>query len=142
MTKWTAAGPYVETDDTLAQDPGSHARAWKTFDTDDRGAIVSGRLIDYHGRRSVAYFRTQVSSKTTHRAELRLSTVDDLAVWLNGTLQAFVARSDAAWFDFLRNAVHKPQSVPLELHGGDNELVLRVRGGVYASGGFFAAVVD
>jgi hypothetical protein len=141
LTEWTVAGPFTAGDDSLAQSPERHARQWRPFETDDRGAVVSGRVVDYHGPNTVAYYRTRVRSETDRRAELRLSTVDDLAIWLNGRLHSHVARGDAAWFDFLQNPSRKPQSIPLELKAGINELVLRVRGGVYASGGFFAAVV-
>ena len=141
LTEWTVAGPFTETDDTLAQSPERYAGKWRPFETDDRGAVVSSRVVDYHGRNTVAYFGTGIRSETARRAELRLSTVDDLAIWLNGRFHSFVPRGDAAWFDFLRNPERKPLSIPLELTPGTNELVMRVRGGVYASGGFFAAVV-
>ena len=141
LTEWTVAGPFTETDDTLAQSPERYAGKWRPFETDDRGAVVSSRVVDYHGRNTVAYFGTGIRSETARRAELRLSTVDDLAIWLNGRFHSFVPRGDAAWFDFLRNPERKPLSIPLELTPGTNELVMRVRGGVYASGGFFASVV-
>ena len=142
VTEWTVAGPFTETDDRLAQSPERYAREWRPFATDDRGAVVSGRVVDYHGPKTVAYYRTRIDAQTARGVELRLSTVDDLAIWLNGRFHSIVPRGDAAWFDFLRNPSHKPQAIPLGLDAGTNELVLRVRGGVYGSGGFFAAVVN
>ena len=41
-------------------------------------------------------------------------------------------------FDFPSNPAHRGQRIPVPLQRGDNHLVLRVRGGVYASGGFYA----
>ena len=142
LTDWAVAGPLTHTDDRLAQTPGQYANKWRRFDTDSRGAVVSSRVVDYHGPNTVAYFRTRVPAWTDHTAELRLSTIDDLAIWLNGRLRAHVARSGAAWFDFLQNPAREAQSIPLPLKSGTNELVVRVRGGVYGSGGFFAAIVD
>lgn len=142
LTEWAVAGPFTETEDGLAQRPERYRSKWRRFETDDRGAVISGRVVDYHGSNTVAYFRTGVRAETARVVELRLSTVDDLAIWLNGRFNAYVARGDAAWFDFLRNPAHTPQSIRLQLQAGTNELVFRVRGGVYASGGFFAAVVE
>ena len=133
------SGPLEESDDRVAQHPSS--AAWTKFATDDRGAVVTGRVVDYHGRRTVAYFRTGMESAAAADAELQISTADDLAVWVNGRFESFVSRQDAAWFDFSSNKAHAPRRVPLTLNAGRNEIVLRVRGGVYASGGFFARIV-
>jgi hypothetical protein len=40
-----------------------------------------------------------------------------------------------------RTPAHAGRRVPLDLARGANEVVVRVRGGVYASGGFFARVM-
>lgn len=45
-----------------------------------------------------------------------------------------------AWYDFWTNENHAGQRIPVELIAGENEIVIRVRGGVHASGGFFARV--
>lgn len=67
---------------------------------------------------------------------------DDLALWVNGRFHWFIPRRSAAWHDFFRNPAHAGQSIPVPLLAGDNDLVFRVRGGVYASGGFYARVID
>lgn len=138
ITQWQVAGPFARTRDDLALDPAAAPRAWRVFETDARGAVVTGRVVDYHGPNAVAYFRTTVDARAAGRALLHLGTIDDLAVWLNGTFQGFVARQEAAWFDVGRNQAHAARRVPLTLQFGPNDLVVRVRGGVYASGGFFA----
>jgi hypothetical protein len=140
LTAWRVSGPFTANQDALAQAPARHASSWRPFDTDARGAVITGRVVDYHGARSVAYFRTRVERAAAGPASLRISTVDDLALWVNGRFHWFIPRADVAWFDFLRNPARKPQEIPLELAAGANELVFRARGGVYASGGFFAAV--
>ena len=140
VTDWQVAGPFERTRDQFATSPAS-PNGWRPFATDARGAIVTGRLVDYHGPDSVAYFRTTVDAPATEHAELQLGTIDDVAIWLNGAFQGFVSRQEAAWFDAGRNPVHPARRVPLSLQPGRNDVVIRVRGGVYASGGFFARLL-
>jgi hypothetical protein len=73
---------------------------------------------------------------------LQLATIDDIAIWVNGVFQGFLPRQDAAWFDAGVNPAHPARRVPLSLRAGENDIVIRVRGGVYASGGFFARLVE
>lgn len=141
LTSWRLAGPFERTDDAIARRPSSF-RAWTSVVADSRGAVVTGRDVDYHGPRTVAYYRTVIRSERPRRATLAFGTVDDLAVWVNGRFEGFVPRQDAAWFDAHLNPAHPGRTVPLSLRAGDNDVVVRVRGGVYASGGFFARVVD
>jgi hypothetical protein len=62
LTEWTVAGPMARTDDALAHDPDARPDVWKPFATDARGAVVTGRVVDYHGPDAVAYFRAQVAT--------------------------------------------------------------------------------
>jgi hypothetical protein len=141
VTQWQVAGPFDRTRDSLALQPRTSPAAWTAFTTDARGAVVTGRVVDYHGPAAVAYFRTSVGSPSAGRAELQLATIDDLAIWLNGAFQGFLPRQEAAWFDAGDNASHPARRVPLSLRAGDNDIVIRVRGGVYASGGFYARLL-
>ena len=43
-----------------------------------------------------------------------------------------------AWYDFWKNPEHEGRKVGIELRAGANHIVLRVRNGEFASGGFFA----
>jgi hypothetical protein len=138
LTDWRVAGPLEQTDDAIARHPDMDRIDWRPFATDARGAVVTGRVVDYHGPRTVAYFWTQVVTDEPGDAFLDLSTVDDLAIWVNGRFHAFVPRGERAWYDFWRNPKHEGKRVPLELVPGKNDIIVRVRGGVYASGGFFS----
>ena len=138
LTEWHVAGPLSRTDDALARDPAAHPDAWRRFDTDGRGAVVTARVVDYHGPNTVAYFRTQVVTDEGGQAVLNVSTIDDLALWVNGRFQWFIPRAGQAWYDFWRNPEHEGQQIPVQLVNGRNEIVLRVRGGAYAGGGFYA----
>ncbi|MEZ4415444.1 MAG: hypothetical protein R3E10_06790 [Gemmatimonadota bacterium] len=139
LTQWRVHGPLERTQDDVARDPAVLS-TWRPFDTDGRGAVVTGRVVDYHGPRTVAYFRTQVEAERAGPAVLHLATVDDLALWVNGRFHWFVAGESRAWPDFTTEATHAGQQIPVELVEGVNEIVLRVHGGVYATGGFFAAL--
>lgn len=140
ITTWQVAGPFARTRDELARRPAGHAGEWTDFPTDARGAVISARVADYHGPRTVAYFRTRVEAAEDGPAVLHLSTVDDLALWVNGRFHWFIPRGRLAWYDFWSNEEHAGIAIPIELRAGANELVLRARGGVYATGGFFARV--
>jgi len=141
LTSWTVAGPLARVDDEIARRPDQYPR-WQAFACDPRGAVVTGAVTSFHGDRTVAYFRTRVSSPAAREAVLRLSTIDDLALWVNGRFWWFVPRAGAAWYDFLSNPQHAGARIPIRLAAGDNDLVVRVRGGAYATGGFFAAVEE
>ena len=140
--QWEVLGPLSRAEDEIARSPSSPGLRWRPFETDSRGAVVTGRVVDFQGANTVAYFRTRVLRRAEGPAVLRISTADDLALWVNGRFAWFIPRENAAWFDFLRNPSHGGQSISLDLLGGENELVFRARGGVYASGGFFLRVVD
>lgn len=138
LTQWQVIGPLARTRDNIARHTAS--RGWRDFATDERGAVVTARIVDYEGPNTVAYFRTRVHADAEREAVLHLSTVDDLAVWVNGRFWWFIPRTNSAWYDFASNPEHKGQRIPITLNAGDNQIVIRVRGGVYASGGFFAAL--
>jgi len=138
--KWDAIGPLAQTNDDIARHPTKYGTRWRSFAVDIRGGVQTSRVVDYHGPNTVAYFRAQVRASAAGPATLHLSTVDDLAVWVNGRFHWFVAHSDAAWFDAGVNPDHADTKIPLALVAGDNTLVFRVRGGVYAAAGFFAFV--
>jgi hypothetical protein len=138
LGSWQAIGPFDRTHDAIVDGSLPPNSSWQPFDVDARGAVVTGRIVDYHGTRTVAYFRTSCASSREADATLHFSTVDDLAIWVNGRFQWFLPRAEAAWFDFWSDPKHKGQQIPVTLKQGSNEIVIRVRGGVYASGGFFA----
>jgi len=142
LTRWEVLGPLTRTDDGAGRSPAASGHPVRAFGTDARGAVITASVVDFHGPKTVAYFRTRVARAEDGPAMLQISTADDLALWVNGRFHWFIPRGDAAWFDFARNTGHAGQTIPLDLVHGDNDLVLRVRGGVYASGGFFARVVD
>ncbi len=135
---WEVLGPQAATNDVAAIDAASPG--WRPFALDPRTALETGRVVDYHGPDTVAYFRTTILAARDGTVTLRLSTIDDLALWLNGRFQGFVPKQDSAWADYWSNPAHKGDEMPLALKAGENRIVIRVRGGSYAAGGFYARV--
>jgi hypothetical protein len=107
------------------------------FHTDPRGAVVTGTVTEHKGARRVAYFHATVSSDGAREVQLRVSSVDDLAMWLNGEFLGFFKRSNTAWWDFLTNPQHRVDQGRVQLRDGTNQVLVRVVGGTYATGGFF-----
>jgi hypothetical protein len=140
LTRWQVAGPFERTRDEFGHSPARQRGEWREFAVDSRGAVVTGRVVETHGARSVAYFRTVVPAATAREAALHVSSIDDLALWVGGRFRGFYARGGPAWWDFFREPAHAGRRIPIELDQGDTDVVLRVRGGVYASGGFFARI--
>ncbi len=138
LTKWQVAGPFDRTVDDIARHPDRGR--WATFETDTRGAIITGRVVDYHGPKTVAYFRSAVDVPAAGQSELEFSTSTDLSVWLNGQFISGASRQEFAWFDFATNQEHAPRRLAVTLKAGRNDLVVRVRGGAYAEAGFFSRV--
>jgi hypothetical protein len=140
LTDWEVAGPLPRTNDALARSPARSADGWHRAVVDARGAVITGATVDFHGPNTVAYYRARVRSPDDADATLHVSTADDLALWVNGGFAWFIARQSAAWFDFWKTPEHEGRRIPVRLRTGENDLVLRVRGGSYATGGFFARI--
>lgn len=148
VTDWEVLGPLtrtvprVEHATTLGPDSvedGGRRLGWQPFETDPRGAVITGRVTDFLGDRTVAYFRTTIPVSDGRAGQLQFSSIDDLAVWINGRFQGYGTRGEIAWYDFGRNPDHAPTN-RVALDAGLNYVLIRVRGGQYATGGFFARV--
>lgn len=124
---------------------------WQTFETDARGAVITGRITEYSGEHPVAYFRTTIESDHEKDIVLHFSTVDELAIWVNNRFDGFTYRDGYislpendwnAWYDFWENPTHVGNRQSIRLNRGSNQIVIRVRNGQFASGGFFLRVED
>lgn len=135
---WEVAGPYPEHHDDVARNHDS--RDWRPYQPDGRGAVISGAVTDWTGDSTVAYFRAHVTVPRDTTVVLGLSSVDDLALWVNGHFLGYVAGQGLAWHDFWTNPDHDGVREPIRVRRGRNDFVFRVRGGVYASGGFYAVI--
>ena len=79
---------------------------------------------------------------------MHFTTTDELALYLNGKdygrvyRDGYVSKDNDwnAWYDFWKNPQHAGRQVELLLKKGKNILVIRVRNGQFASGGFFVYV--
>jgi len=76
---------------------------------------------------------------------LHFTTTDELTLFLNGNdygrvyRDGYVSKENDwnAWYDFWENPKHSSRRIKLHLVKGENQLVIRVRNGQFASGGFF-----
>jgi len=71
------------------------------------------------------------------RERLVFSSMDDLALWHNGRFLGYTGRETFAWHDVGLNPDHPPTDW-IDLDPGVHRVLVRIRGGAYASGGFFA----
>jgi hypothetical protein len=151
LTEWKVLGPLSRTLEALESAappyeevpmPGEGENLWRSFEVDLRGAVLTGTVVDYLGPNTVAYFRTDLTVPEGVEARLEFSSVDDMALWRDGVFQGYRYAGDLAWHDFGRNPEHPASGRALILHPGMNHILLRVRGGRYASGGFFARIVE
>jgi hypothetical protein len=149
VTQWHALGPLtrfyaeVETeafDPDLAIEDGDRTAGWRPFEADVRGAVLTGKVTQYEGPRRIAYFHATVHSESERDAPFQLSSVDDLALWINGRFVGFLSRSSLAWWDFRTSEEHRGRQGSIRLGKGENHILVRVVGGTYATGGFFMGV--
>ncbi len=145
VRQWDVAGPFSAPNEEVER---GHWREWRPFETDRRGAVVSGRVIEYRGTRPVAYFRTVIEADEAHDVVLLTSATEELALFVNGRFEGFIYRDGYvsqgndwnAWYDFADNPKHKGRSSTIGLTAGRNEIIVRSRAGQFASGGFFARI--
>jgi hypothetical protein len=139
VTEWEVAGPYAEHMEGIERETSLPPGGWRPATVDARGAVITAAVADYRGPRTVGYFRTRITVPRDTVLALHVSSVDDLAIYVNGRFAGgFLHRQSLAWWDFWKNPDHAGYRVPLGLEAGTNRLLIRTRGGVYASGGFFA----
>jgi hypothetical protein len=150
VTDWKVLGSLTRAHLDLERRPdpgsagvveGSTRHDWQPAPVDARGAVVTGRVVDFLGPRTVAYFLATVEVPAGAQRRLVLSSMDDTALWHNGEFLGYAGRDVFAWHDVGLNPEHTPEDW-LDLEPGLHRVLLRVRGGVYASGGFFARVID
>ncbi len=135
LTDWEFAGPFDEP--RAAIEEGRDGVAWTRFASDERGAVLSARLLEHRSGRRFGYFRT--SLRLSEASRLELSTSVPISIWVDGepaeVLGPGVGVFDfrrVAWFDFREG----PQ-LQVEVPEGDHELLLRVETD-YSGVGFFA----
>lgn len=138
LTDWQVIGPLAASDKAIERSRDGNDHPWRPFPADPRGAVITGSVTDYEGDRTLAYFRTTVRSDGAEERVLSVSSVDHMQIWVNGAFTGYHPRQDYAWFDFWKNPEHQGWRLKIDLEPGENQILIRVRGGEYASGGFFA----
>lgn len=152
VTDWHVLGPMpehalpVETAEDIDTDApvrtDGETLHWRPFPADRRGAVLTGRVTEFRRARRVAYFHATVDAPRAGPAELWLSTVDDLAIWVDGAFIGYAGRQPYAWWDVVGNPRHAPLRSRIELRRGSNDILIRVLGGTYATGAFYLRIVQ
>ncbi len=153
ITHWEVIGPYNKPNSVIERNHSTNNSSpedspgltWNRFTTDARGCIITGSVTEYNGENTVAYFRTSLNAHRDTVATLHFTTTDELALFLNGRdvgrvyRDGYVSKTNDwnAWYDFWENPEHEGRKVRIPLAKGENELIIRVRNGQFASGGFF-----
>ncbi len=155
ITKWEVLGPFSEPSTEVERSfeqvakkikVGRKNHSWQPFLTDRRGAVVTGKVTQYEGPKTVAYFRTTIEASEAKTVTIHFTTTDELTLFLNGTDWGRIYRDGYispkndwnAWYDFWKNPKHAGRKVPIDLEPGLNQILIKVRNGQFASGGFFA----
>ncbi len=156
LSSWEVMGPFKrprkEIENHFPKELGQgieidgKIRTWEPFFGDKRGAIVTGKVTEFEGENSVAYFRIPIQVKESTQFTIHFSTIDELTLYLNGRIlrrvyrDGYVSRENDwnAWYDFWENPEHAGRKISVNVKEGLNFLVVKVRNGQFASGGFFA----
>ena len=155
LTDWEVIGPFskpnilIERNHEINYEPieiDGGIYSWRKFRTDPRGAVITGRVTEYEGENTVAYFRTFLEADRDENITIHFTTLDELTLYLNGMDLGRVYRDGYlfrnndwnAWYDFWKNPEHAGRKVDIPLIKGKNQLIIKVRNGQFASGGFFA----
>lgn len=151
INRWHALGPVCE-QLTAVEEGGYDPKAtytnygrvhkWQDLDTDDRGCLHPGRVIDRFSGNWYGYFHTEIVSDQDKDVTLEFSSANRLTPWLNGEPLAVVSPSKRIWHDYLVNPEHKGTTVKARLKKGKNQLLMLVRGGRYGGDGFYTALRD
>ena len=155
ISNWEVFGPLTKPnlaieqavyDDNVSLDIDGKSFSWKNFETDARGAVITGSITEYQGENTLAYFRTVLEAEKDTTVTLHFTTTDELTLYVNGKdagrvyRDGYVSKGNDwnAWYDFWKNPQHQGRKKKIALNKGKNQLVVRVRNGQFASGGFFA----
>ena len=148
-TQWSVMGPLashslvIETsgfDQDLQVEDDGRMVGWRPFEADHRGAVHTGLVTEFRGGRKVAYFHTRLDLPRASEAVLSIASIDDLAIWVNGSFLGFASKQTRAWWDAATNDEHRGRRSQLYLRDGANDILIRVVGGSYATGGFYLGV--
>jgi hypothetical protein len=148
ITRWDAIGPFSnrmkEIEETDGYSPGktylsdSKELKWKPFDTDPRGCVAAGRIVERFNAKFYVYFHTELDSKEKRDVTLQFNSTSNLIVWLNSKMAGGIMLQHSAWYDFWENPKRIKVKQTLTLNPGKNHIVILLSGDRYGGDGFFA----
>ncbi|MCK5135548.1 MAG: hypothetical protein KAR19_07140 [Bacteroidales bacterium] len=94
LTKWDVIGPFtkrMEGLEKMGYSPDEkyieedQEYKWKSFPTDNRGCVLSGRICDFQPPgRKLAYFHSIITSPKKKEVAIKFSSRSKLAIFING----------------------------------------------------------
>lgn len=147
LNKWDFIGPFsgrrkdIEAEGFVPEkqySEGIRKYGWQVFDTDGRGCVVAGRVIERFSGKWYAYFHTVLHSQAKQEIELEFSSSVPLVLWVNGDAAGEIWNQFVTWYDFWENPGHEGRKVKVNVNPGINHMVVLVKGGRYGGDGFYA----
>jgi hypothetical protein len=148
ITKWDVIGPFSkrikEIEETDGYIPTKTYRCdisehkWRPFDTDPRGCVVAGKIVERFSAKLFIYFHAELDAVEKKEVTLQFSSSAPLVVWLNNKNVGGIMAQRSAWYDFRENPEHAGVKKKVTLEAGKNHIVILLRGDSFAADGFFA----
>ncbi len=149
LTDWYYLGPLKDRTDAIEKEEvdlgkdlviDDQKHRWEKFKTDARGCVVVGKVSRYTTEYNNCYFVTTVQSNEQTETVLKVSSLNNVMVWVNNTYAGEIQKQQYAWYDFYTNENHKGETFNINLQKGANDILFFVRGGNYSGDGFYAYV--
>jgi hypothetical protein len=159
ITNWEVLGPFnkpmaviersISIEKTKDQTINGQSYLWNNFKTDKRGAVITGKVTEFEGENTVAYFRTFINSDVDKLIKIHFTSTDEITLLVNGRHLGYIYRDGYlrqkndwnAWYDFWEKEEHSGNIKKIQLQKGINQIIIKVRNGQFASGGFFAHII-
>lgn len=149
LTDWYSLGPLKSRSITTENGAADFEKdlvidgqtyRWEKFETDGRGCVVVGKVSRYSNVYKNCYFATTVQSDEQTESVLKVSSLNDVMVWVNNAYAGEIQKQQYVWYDFNVNENHKGEELNINLVKGANDILFFVRGGNYSGDGFYACI--
>ncbi|MCU0287098.1 MAG: hypothetical protein MUF15_11980 [Acidobacteria bacterium] len=149
ITHWDVLGPFHRRMKEIEEqgfqkeklfDYQNKKLPWKPFESDPRGCVVTGKVLERFSGRTYGYFHTELISKEREEMLLQFSSSNSMVLWINNRLIGTVNAQFAPWYDSWYNPKHKGDKFTITLEPGVNHIMLLVKGGRYGGDGFYAHI--
>jgi hypothetical protein len=147
ITRWDVIGPFSKRIKEIEEADGympeksylcdNKEHKWRPFETDPRGCVVGGRIVERFNGKVFVYFHTELYAKEKKEVTLQFNSASNLIVWLNNKISGGIMLLHSAWYDFWENPEQMTIKKRITLNPGKNHVVILLRGDRYGGDGFF-----